>query len=142
MYTGIKHLHATLAYILLLGVVISIAYSMIGLAGKKPYTEKSRKISLIGLISAHLQLVAGIVLYFVSPMGAANISGAAMKSSVSRLYILEHPLAMILGIVFITIGYATAKRLSEDRVRHKRIVLFYIIGLILILARIPWSYWP
>ncbi|KAA9332765.1 hypothetical protein [Adhaeribacter soli] len=142
MYTGFKHLHSTLAYILLAALVFSILYTLFSYLNKKPFTEGNRKVALIGLISAHLQLVVGLVLYFISPLGLSNASGAAMKDSASRLYFLEHPLMMIIGIALITVGYSRAKRLKEDKKRYMSILIFYTLGLVLILSRIPWQVWP
>jgi hypothetical protein len=102
MLTGMKHLHSTLAIVLLLALVVAIIITLANYAGNKPY---NRKIALIGLISAHLQLVIGLVLYFVSPLGIQSFSGENMGNSLSRLYFLEHPLMMILAIVLITVGY-------------------------------------
>lgn len=138
MLTGMKHLHSTLAIILLLALVVAIVITLINYFGSKPY---NRKIALLGLISAHLQLVIGLVLYFTSPLGLEAFSGANMKNSLSRLYFLEHPLMMILAIVLITIGYSKAKRAKEDYQANKTVMIFYILGLILVLSRIPWSTW-
>ena len=142
MYTGLQHLHSYLSYLVLLGLLLSLGAALIGLFGSKPFTEKDRKLGLLGLIPAHLQWVLGLILYFVSPLGAANMSGAAMKDAVSRLYVLEHPLTMIIAVVLITVGYARAKRLTQDKARFRSIALFYGIALVLILSRIPWNAWP
>jgi hypothetical protein len=142
MYTGIKHLHSGLAYLVLAALVISILYTLSGFLGKKPFTETNRKIALAGFISAHIQLLAGLIIYFVSPLGLSNASGAAMKESTSRLYMLEHPLMMIIAIVLITIGYSKSKKAATDEGKYKKILIFFTLGLILILSRIPWSVWP
>src|SRR5690554_466791 len=99
MYTGIKHLHSMLAYVLLAGLIISFVFALVAYVQKKPY---NRKMALLGLITAHLQLVIGAVMYFVSPLGYNNFGGDAMKDSIQRLYILEHPLMMLIAIVLIT----------------------------------------
>jgi len=84
---------------LLAAILFSIIYAIVQVVQKKSFTEKSRKISLIGFIAAHLQLLIGIVLYVISPVGLSNFSGEAMQETLSRIYILEHPLTMIIGIV-------------------------------------------
>lgn len=140
MYTGFQHLHSGLAYLVLLILVGVIIYALMGVINNKPFTEKSRKISLIGLIAAHTQLLIGLVLYFISPN--VIFSGDAMGETMSRLYLLEHPLTMIIGIVLITIGYSKAKSGADDAARYKKILIFYGLGLFLILLRIPWSVWP
>lgn len=138
MLTGMKHLHSTLAIVLLLALVIAIILTARNYFGSKPY---NRKIALIGLISAHLQLVIGLVIYFTSPLGLESFSGANMSNSLSRLYFLEHPLMMLIGIVLITIGYSKAKKATEDYSANKTVFIMYSIALIVILSRIPWSTW-
>ncbi len=141
MYTGIRHLHSTLAYVLFAGLIIAFLYVLIAYFQNKPY---NRKMALLGLISAHLQFVVGIIMYFVSPHGYPRFSdfGAAMKDSIQRLYILEHPLVMLIAIVLITVGYSKAKRLESAKKQNATVALFYGIALLLIISRIPWHVWP
>jgi cytochrome bd-type quinol oxidase subunit 2 len=142
MYTGFQHLHSYFAYIVLAVLVVVFIYVLINFINKKPFSETVRKASLVGLIAAHLQLLIGLVLYFISPMGISNFSGQAMGDSMARLLMLEHPLTMIIGIILITVGYSKAKKGEEDAGRYKKILIYYGIGLFLILIRIPWSVWP
>ncbi len=139
MYTGIKHLHSMLAYVLLAALVISIIYVLLAYVGKRGY---NRKMALLGLIAAHLQLVVGLVAYFVSPYGVKNFSGDAMKDSIARLYFLEHPLMMLIAIILITVGYSKAKRKATPQQQNGTVLAFYLIGLALILSRLPWHVWP
>ncbi|MBK0402227.1 hypothetical protein I5M27_04480 [Adhaeribacter sp. BT258] len=141
MYTGLMHAHSGLAYLLLAALIFAIVYNLIGFMGNKPFTEGNRKIALIGLIATHIQVVIGLVLYFVSPYGLSNFSGGNMKDGAARLLMLEHPLTMIIAAVLITIGYSKAKRLTDSNARYKKILIFFTLGLILILSRIPWSNW-
>lgn len=142
MYTGLQHLHSYFAYLMLAVLIIVFGHVLISYFNNKPFTERVRKSALVGLIVAHLQLLIGLVLYFVSPMGLSNFSGEAMGDSMARLLMLEHPLTMIIGIILITIGYSKAKNGAEDTSRYKKILIYYGIGLFLILLRIPWSVWP
>ena len=142
MYTGFLHLHSYFAYILLAAVIFSIVYILISYINKQPFTEKHRKIALIGYISMHIQALFGLILYFVSPLGFSNISGEVMKNSELRLYAVEHPLTMIISIALVSIGYSKAKKLTDSDQRYKKVLIFYTIGLILIFSRIPWISWP
>lgn len=142
MYTGLQHLHSYFAYLLLAVLAFSLIYTIIMFLRKQPFTEKVRKVALVGFISTHLQLLIGLVLYVISPVGLSNFSGEAMGNTLSRLYILEHPLTMIIGIVLISIGYIKAKKPGDDVRRFRNIILFYALGLALILLRIPWQVWP
>ncbi|EMS32614.1 hypothetical protein C943_00967 [Mariniradius saccharolyticus AK6] len=141
MYIGIKHLHSGLAYLALVALVIVIIYALVGSLSNREFTEKDRKFALIAFILSHVQLLVGLVLYFVSPVGISLLSGEAMKDPVARLTTLEHPLINILAIVFITLGYTRAKKSELSRAKFRSIYMMYAIGLVLILSRIPWSNW-
>ncbi|TVR34437.1 MAG: hypothetical protein EA390_02895 [Balneolaceae bacterium] len=142
MYTGLKHLHSFFAYILLAVLIFSIIYVIVKFVSDSTFSEKVRKVALIGFIASHLQLLIGIVLYIISPVGLSLFSSEAMQDSLSRLYVLEHPLLMIIAIVSISIGYIKAKKPGDDARRFKTIILYYTLGLFLILLRIPWQVWP
>jgi len=131
------HLHSTLAIILLLALIVSIIITFVNFSGNKPY---NRKIALLGFITSHLQLLIGLILFFVLKY-PSMISGSIMKDPTMRFKIIEHPLTMIIAIVLISIGYIKAKKLTDAKQANKTVLIFYILGLILILARIPWGTW-
>jgi hypothetical protein len=139
MYNIIQKFHSGWAYIALLALVIATINALIGLFSNKEFTAKDRKIALIALITIHIQLLVGLVLYFVSPLGKASFGN--MKDAALRLTSLEHPLLNIIAIVLITIGWSKHKKLIESNQKFKTFAVFYTLGLLLILARIPWHLW-
>lgn len=141
MYLFLKEIHSTTATILLAALLLVIAYISYAWMTKKPMSKTTKIIAMLGMVVAQIQFTVGLVLYFLSPLGSSNFSAIAMKDSMSRLLILEHPLMMLLGIVLVTIGYSKAKRATDDNRKYKYIVLFYSIGLLVILSRIPWELW-
>ena len=142
MYTGIQHLHSGLAYLALIALIIVIVLMLIGSLSGKEFTEKDRKIAMVAFILAHTQLLVGLILYFVSPVGFSLLtSGGAMSDPAARLTALEHPLINIIAIVLISIGYIRAKKLQSDRARFRSVYMMYAIGLVLIISRIPWANW-
>lgn len=144
MYTAVQHLHSYWAYLVLLVVVLATLNAIVKFAGKKPFGPQDFRISLFALITMHLQLVIGLVLYFVSPyFSAFSTEGmsAIMNNDTLRLFLIEHPTNMILAIVFITIGYSKHKKKLSSSKKFKTLSIFYSIALILLLLRIPWQYW-
>lgn len=109
------------------------------MSSKKEFTAKDRKIALFGLVATHIQLVVGLILYFVSPLGKAALG--EMKDAAIRLTSLEHPLINIIAIVFITIGWSKHKKATTSTGKFRSIAVPYVIGLLLILSRIPWKLW-
>ena len=139
MYDFIKGFHSGWAYIALLLLVVAVVISAMGMSSKKEFTDKDRKLALFALIFTHIQLLFGLVIYFVSPMGKAAIG--EMKDSALRLTWLEHPLLNIIAIALITIGWSKHKKLTTSNAKFKTFAIFYTLGLILILSRIPYKLW-
>lgn len=135
MYSAILSIHSYFAWVALGLIIVSVAAAL--LSGSV-FKETYKKIALFGLISAHIQLLIGLVLYFVSPFGFSNLSGESMKDSFTRLLAVEHPFTNIVAIILITIGYSQAKKLEDG---SRKILIFYGIGLLLLLSRVPWSTW-
>ena len=139
MYAFIQKFHSGWAYLALLLLVITVLNSVLGMVSKKEFSSKDRTIALLGLIFSHVQLLVGFVLYFISPLGKAGLS--EMSNAAIRLTALEHPLINIIAIVFITIGWSKHKKATTSEAKFRTISIFYGIGLLLILARIPWHLW-
>lgn len=139
MYEFIQKFHSGWAYLALLVLVIAVVSSVIGLVSKKEFTAKDRKIALFGLIGTHTQLLVGLILYFVSPLGFASLG--QMSDKMLRLTSMEHPLINIIAITLITIGWSKHKKLTSSESKFKTFTIFYGLGLVLILSRIPWSMW-
>jgi hypothetical protein len=139
LYTILQKAHSGWAYLALLMLVIVVVNAIIGVFSKKEFTEKDRKIALFGLIATHVQLLFGLILYFVSPLGFKSLG--EMSDKALRLTSLEHPFINILAIALITIGWSKHKKIAESTSKFKTFAVFYGLGLLLILIRIPWSLW-
>ena len=139
VYTFLQKFHSGWAYLVLILLVFVIVNSIIGLTSKKEFAPKDRKIALFGLIGSHIQLLVGLILYFVSPLGFNSLG--QMSDKALRLTSLEHPLINIIAIALITIGWVKHKKATTSESKFKSFAVFYTLGLLLILARIPWHLW-
>ena len=137
-------IHSYWAYLVLALLIVAVINAIVGLTQKKEFKEKDLRISLFTLIVMHIQLLIGLGWYFMSPSYKALKEvgmGEAMKNSDLRLLSVEHPLMMIIAIVFITIGWSKHKKQTTDNGKFKTIAVFYGLGLLFVLSRIPWSQW-
>ena len=139
MYNFIQKMHSGWAYLVLLLLVIAFVNSALGFFSKKEFTAKDKKIALFALAATHLQIVIGFILYFVSPIGFSALG--EMKDAALRLTSLEHPLLNTIAIALITVGWVKHKKVLDNQTKFKLITMFYGIGLLLIVSRIPWSLW-
>jgi len=134
MYSIFVDLHSWLRYVVFVLVLLATIQSLLGWLGKKPYTEINRKINLFALISAHTQLLIGIVLFFLSPN--VKFSSYTMKDPTLRYFTVEHWVGMIIAIALITIGHSKAKRTELSETKHKTIAIFYLIAFVIIIGTI------
>ena len=144
MYSVLKTIHSYWAYLALLILVIAVVNTLIGMSSKKAFGAKDLRLSLFGLIFSHIQLLIGLVLYFVSPsfeQWSTLGMGGVMKDAQTRLYLVEHPFTNIIAIILITMGWSMHKRQTQDTKKFSRIGIFYTLGLLLLLSRIPWDAW-
>ncbi|TXK78422.1 hypothetical protein [Mesonia sp. K4-1] len=145
MYRAIYYLHSYWAYMVILVAFLATINALIGVFTKKPYGAKDFRISLFALICTHLQLLIGLILFFVSPKivwFSENVDmGLIMKNSTMRMYNVEHPLLMIIAIALITIGYSKHKKKLSSAPKFKTLAIFYTLAFAAILAMIPWAIW-
>ena len=81
MLSGIVHLHSGLRWIVLILLLISI-FNGFAKKGSGSFGTGDKKLALFALIATHIQLVVGLLLYFMSPK--VVFSGGAMGNSVLR----------------------------------------------------------
>lgn len=139
MYEIIQKAHSGAAYLALAVLLFAVINALMGVSSKRTFEDKDRKISLFALIFCHIQLLLGLVVYFVSPLGMAAFGD--MGNAALRLTSLEHPLVNILAIVLITIGWSKHKKEDSSNGKFKKIGFLYLAGLLFILSRIPWNLW-
>lgn len=138
-----KAVHSYWAYLVLAILIFAVVNAILGLTQKKQFTDKDLRIGLFALIVSHIQLLIGFVWYFMSPWFTLlkEDAAAVMKDKTIRLFAVEHPTTMLIAIVFITIGWSKHKKKTTDAAKFKTFAIFYGIGLLLILSRIPWKQW-
>lgn len=143
MYNILLRSHSGLRWVLLAIVLTAIFRSISGISSGKKFEALDDKLSLFSLITAHIQLLLGLTLYFISPLVSAAKElgmGAAMKDAVLRFWLIEHIFGMVIGIALITIGRIAAKKAATDKEKFKKIAIYFGVGLLIILATIPWPF--
>ncbi|TLU98725.1 cytochrome B [Dyadobacter luticola] len=124
--------HSGLRYVVLALLIAAIfaAYS-----NWQKGKDGDSKLYLFAMIATHTQLLIGLILYFMSP----KVNFSELKVPVFRFYSIEHVLMMVIAIVLITIGRSRSKKLyGADK--HRTVLYFYAMALIIILVAIPWPF--
>ena len=142
MYNGLLHLHSVLRWVILLLLLIAIFKSLADRA--KPFTDTHKKIGLFLVICADVILLVGLYQWFAGPLGLKNIQNIGMKEVVGnsyyRFFAIEHTTGMLIAVILIHIGRALGKKNIPDTLKHKRLLLFYGLALLIILISVPWPF--
>ncbi len=134
---ALAHAHSGLRWVALILIVYTIINALLS-KNKGEYLKKDKMLNLFAMVTLHVQLLIGLVLYFISPK--VSFSEGWMKIDFFRFYGLEHVLGMVIAIAIFTIGRKKAENASTPAMKHSRIITWYTIGLIIIIASIPWPF--
>ena len=141
MFGFILAVHNILRWIVLILLVVALVRAFWGWFGKREWTPTDRKVGMFYSVSLDIQLLLGLLLYFVlSPkttIALRNFS-AAMQSSELRFFVLEHILMMVLAVIFAHVGVAAAKRVEDSVLKHRRTAIWFSLSLIAVLVGMPW----
>lgn len=131
--------HRGFAYLLLVLTavfVVSLLMAMFGYSGN--ISKLLRKSTLFTMIFFHLQALVGLVMLFLFSPGfkAAREQGTLMSDSVSRNTYVEHPFAMIVAAVLLTI---LNKKLKTNEKLSMGMVAMGLIAVALMMWAFQWS---
>ncbi|MGN7822791.1 hypothetical protein ACTJJB_21910 [Chitinophaga sp. 22536] len=135
------HLHSILRWAIVLAGLWAVLRAFKGVSGRTPFTAADNKAGLFFMIFCDIQLLVGLLLYFVfsGKVGLSNM-GETMKSPALRFFTVEHTLMAVIAIALVHIGKSKVKKATSDAQKHKLALIFYGIAFILILALIPWPF--
>ncbi len=136
IYETLKKIHSYWACLVIASLLLITIITFIKVILRSETTVTLKRISFYSVMILHLQLVFGMIIYFISPMVQLGVD--TMKISMLRFYALEHPLMMVIGVVLVTI--ANVKLKKSDNVKVIVPILF-LLGLVMILSRIPYNVW-
>ncbi len=141
MYLALLHTHNLTRWIVLIAAVVALALALMGRFGKQPFGKQHRIANLVFVSSMDLQLVFGLLLYFVSPLiqsGLANMS-AAMGDAALRFFVVEHAFYMIVALALAHVGSVMVRKAKDDGAKHTRTLIWFGLSLVVVLAGIPWQ---
>ena len=144
MYTTVLAIHSLVRWLVLASLLFAIFCAFNGWSSKRSFSRVDNSVRHWTATMAHIQLIFGLVLYFISPIVnyfLHNFNDAVHRREI-RFFGMEHSLMMVIAIVVITIGSARAKRKLTDPEKFKTMALWFSAGLLIILSSVPWAFSP
>jgi hypothetical protein len=137
-YTVLLHAHSIFRWLLLIFLIYTLIISFTKWQRSSTFNSSDIRAASLTVYLAHLQLLIGITLYFLSPK--VMFTAETMMSPILRFFTVEHSSMMILAIACLTIGNASAKRTKNDSDKPKKIAIWFVIAFIIIALSIPWPF--
>jgi hypothetical protein len=144
MYYYLITLHSLVRWLVLVALLLAIYRSYRGWLGRKGYMKWDNTLRVATVTLAHVQMVIGVWLYFVSPLIKTFFDNYAAMKSVRdvRFFGMEHSLMMAVAVTCITIGASKARRRTLAGQKFKVMAIWFTIALVIIFVSIPWPFSP
>lgn len=134
-------LHNLLRWLVLIFGVWAVIGAIRGLSSHKVYTAADDRSNFFFMLSVDIQLLVGLILYFTNGwFDRLKNLGENMKDSALRFFTMEHALLMLIAWILIHAGRISVKKASTPRAKFKKSLIYFGIGLLLILVAIPWPF--
>jgi hypothetical protein len=145
MYQSALWLHSLLRWAVLLTGLVAWFRAIGGSVARRAWTAQDELWGIVFIMALDLQLLVGLVLYiFLSPITkiAFQNFGAAMRIDTTRFFAVEHVTAMVIAIALAHIGRVRVRRTGDDARRHRLVMIFFGLSLVIMVASIPWPFLP
>ena len=144
MYPTLLLIHSWSRWLVLIFGLIAIFRAFSGWQNRRPYVGADNGMAASFVGSMHLQLLLGLILYFISPVGAKafeTAGSAVMKDAGSRFFAVEHLVGMLLAVIIAQVGRIVSKKATDPGIKHRKAFIWFTVALVIVLLMIPWGIW-
>lgn len=144
MYQTLTFYHNIMRWLVLASLIVSLYRAYKGYFTKAVFSTTDNALRHWTATIAHIQLIIGMILYFQSPQVKyflANFKTAVHDFNM-LFFGLIHSSLMLVAIVLITVGSASAKRKDTNASKFKTILVWFSVALIIIIIAVPWPFSP
>ena len=145
LYTLTLAGHNIMRWVVLVLAIYALYRVFAGLFGKKEWGDADRKALSFYAIGMDVQLLLGLLLYFVFGgwfgMMSQNMS-MVMRDSNMRFFAVEHFSVMLVAVILAHVATVMAKRGSTDRAKFRNGAIFLTLSVLAVLVAIPWAMRP
>ena len=143
MYPLTLVLHSWLRWVVVILGVIAVVRANGGRA--RPWTQTDSTITRVFGITVDIQFLLGLLLYaWLSPITRVAFAdfGGAMRNAGLRFWAVEHLLGMVIAVALVNVGRTKIRKAVGDRRKHTLAAIYFGLGLLIMLASIPWPGMP
>ena len=145
LYTLTLATHNILRWVVLILAIYALYRVFAGLFGKKEWSEADRKALSFYAIGMDVQLLLGLLLYFVlgnwfnmMTSGMGNV----MSNSSLRFFAVEHFSVMLIAVILAHVATIMARRGATSAKKFRNGAIFLTLSVLAVLVAIPWASRP
>lgn len=144
-YTLTLAAHNVMRWVILVLAIYALYRVFAGLFGKREWTEADRKALSFYSIGMDIQLLLGLLLYFVFGGWFGMVTSdtaAVMSNSNMRFFAVEHIAVMVVAVILAHVAVVTAKRAATSAGKFRNGAIFVTLSVLAVLFAIPWATRP
>ncbi len=132
--------HSWLRWVVLGSLLFAVYIGVRGVQKKMHFSDVHSNIRLAALATCFGQFFLGLWLYSGSPITEMFWAQPkqAIADKVLRYWSVEHVATIALALAVISFGYYKSHQTKSERKKFSHMAIFYGIGLLIIIAAIPW----
>lgn len=142
MYSSLLAIHSLFRWLVLLSLLYAIGSAYQGYSKNRAFTKTDDSIRHWTATIAHIQLIIGFTLYLISPLIRVFLNTVKQSTGQLVFFGFAHIGLMLAALVVITISSASAKRRLTSQEKFRTMLVWFSIGLAIILLAIPWPFSP
>lgn len=143
MYAILLSAHSIVRWLVLaLGVAV-VARALVGLGHSRTWAARDERVARLFVLTLDVQVLVGLLLHLgFSPITAAALRDplAALRDTVARFWLLEHPVLMLAALACAHVGLIRARGAGTPALRARRALVWVGLAVVLLVIGIPWPF--
>lgn len=144
MYQTLTFYHSIMRWLVMASLLFSLYRAYKGYFTNAVFSKTDNALRHWTATIAHIQLMIGMILYFQSPLVSYFLTNfkTAVQDFNMLFFGLIHSSLMLVAIILITVGSASAKRKDTNASKFKTMLVWFSVALIIIIIAVPWPFSP
>ncbi|MCE1198375.1 MAG: hypothetical protein LWW85_05355 [Marinilabiliales bacterium] len=134
----VKMIHTAISMLFALTAITLFCRSLLGFFKRKPYLRTDTILSWLFIVTLYLQLAFGLLL-MVSPEQVTT-QELAEKMVAKRFWPVEHIILMLFALFIANLGLVFSVNAASDRLKHRKVLVYYSIAILMILLSLGSTY--
>jgi hypothetical protein len=142
MYNFLLILHSIVRWLVVIAALAAAGKAFAGWLGKGTWSHLDDHLGLFFTMAMDIQVLIGLVLYFVSPLIRTALTDlpAAFANPTLLFFSFLHWILILIAVALAHIGRTRSRKANGDPARFRSAAIFYGLSILLVLVAIPWPF--